>query len=99
MGDPIIEKLDEMDSKLDEILTWKAVHKEEHKIVHRDVTEMRGVLFENPGLKAQVQALVNCKRYTSKWKEFWMGVLRTVLAAAIIGVLMWLMLVYKTGTT
>ena len=97
MIDVILEKLNEMDVKLDELLTWKAVHKEEHKIIHRDVTEVRGVLFENPGLKAQVQTLVNCKRHISKWKDFWMAVLRTVIAAAIVAVIMWFMLIYKKG--
>lgn len=97
MNDEILEKLNEMDIKLDELLTWKAVHREEHKIIHRDVTEVRAVLFENPGLKAQVQTLVNCKRHISKWKDFWMAVLRTVLAAAIMAVIIWLMLIYKKG--
>lgn len=97
MNGAIFEKLDEMDGKLDELLTWKAVHKEEHKGVHRDVSEIRDVLFENPGLKTQVQTLINCKRNISKWKEFWMAVFRTVLAAAIVAILMWLMLVYKTN--
>ena len=95
MNDVILEKLNEMDSKLDELLTWKAVHKEEHKTVHRDVTEIRGVLFENPGLKTQVQTLLNCKRNISKWRDFWMAVLRTVIAAAIVAIIMWLLLVYK----
>jgi len=99
MSDAILEKLEEMDGKLDELITWKAVHKEEHKSVHRDISEVRGVLFENPGLKTQVQTLMNCNRNISKWKEFWMGVLRTVLAAAIVAILMWLILIYKTHIT
>ena len=97
MSDPILDKLNQMDVKLDELLTWKAVHKAEHKGIYRDVSEIRETLFENPGLKAQVQTLMNGRRYTSKWKEFWMGVLRIVLAAAIVAVLMWLMLIYKKG--
>ena len=97
MSDPILEKLNEMDVKLDELLTWKAVHKEEHKVIHRDVSEVRETLFANPGIKSQVQTLMNSKRHISKWKEFWMDVLRTVLAAAIVAVLMWLMLTYKKG--
>jgi len=97
MGDPIIDKLNGMDGKLDELLTWKEVHKEEHKGIHRDVTEIRETLFENPGLKAQVQTLMNGRRYISRWKEFWMGVMKTVIAAALIAILMWLMLIYKKG--
>jgi len=97
VSDAILDKLNEMDPKLDELLTWKAVHKEEHKIINRDVSEVRGTLFSNPGIKSQVQTLMNNKRHISKWREFWMGVLRTVIAAAVVAVLMWLMLIYKKG--
>lgn len=97
MGDPILEKLNGMDIKLDELLTWKAVHKEEHKGIHRDVTEIRETLFENPGLKAQVQTLMNSKKHISKGREFWMGVMKTVIAAAVIAFLMWTMMIYKKG--
>jgi len=98
MNDEILEKLNEMDTKLDELLTWKAVHREEHKGIHRDVTEVRAALFDNPGLKSQMQTLMNCKRHISKWRDFWMWILRTVLAAAIVAVLVWMMLIYKGGT-
>ena len=54
MSEEILDKLNQMDVKLDELLTWKAVHKEEHKGINRDVSEIRETLFENPGLKAQV---------------------------------------------
>ena len=97
MSEAIIEKLEVMDDKLDELLTFKAVHKEEHKVIHRDVTEIRETLFENPGLKSQVQTLMNGRRDISKGKEFWMGVLKTVVAAIIIAVIIWLMLIYKKG--
>jgi len=97
MSEEILKKLDGMDVKLDELLTWKAVHKAEHKGINRDVSEIRETLFDNPGIKAQVQTLMNGRRNISKWKEFWMGVLRIVVAAAIVAVLMWFMLIYKKG--
>lgn len=97
MSDVILDKLTEMDGKLDELLLFKAVHKEEHKVIGRDVTEIRETLYDNPGLKAQMQTLMNCKRNISKWSAFWMGVLRTVIAAAIVAIIMWLMLIYKGG--
>jgi len=97
MTEAILDKLNDMDSKLDELLLWKAVHKAEHKVINRDVTEVREVLFANPGIKSQVQTLMNSKKHISKWKEFWMVLLRTVVAAAIVAVLMWLMLIYKKG--
>ena len=99
MSDVILDKLNKMDSKLDELLTWKAVHKEEHKGINRDVVEIRGILFENPGLKAQVQTLMNCKRGIFHWRNFWMGVLRTVIAAVIIAILAWFLFLYKKGSS
>jgi len=98
MSDAILDKLNEMDVKLDELLTWKAVHKTEHKVIHRDVTEVRSELFGNPGLKSQVQTLMNCKRHVSKWRDFWLAVLKIVVAAAIVAVLMWLMWIYKENS-
>lgn len=97
MNEAILEKLNGMDIKLDELLTFKAVHEAEHKVIDRDVTEIRETLFDNPGLKAQVQTLMNSKRHISKWRDFWMSVLKTVIAAAIVAALMWLMLIYKRG--
>ena len=95
MSDQILEKLGEMDSKLDDLLTWKAVHREEHKGINRDVTEIRDVLFENPGLKSQVQTLVNCKQNMSRWRDFWLWVLRCLVVSGIIMLICWLMVIYK----
>ena len=95
MSDQILEKLGEMDGKLDELLTWKAVHKEEHRGINRDVTEIRETLFENPGLKSQVQTLVNCKRDMSRWRDFWLWVLRCLVVSGIIMLICWLMVIYK----
>jgi len=100
MHDDILVKLNEMDSKLDTLLQWKAVHKESHKGINRDIVELRDTLFENPGLKSQVQTLMNCKHQTSRWRDFWVGVLKIVIATVIIAVLMWFMLLYqKEGST
>jgi len=97
MSDQILEKLNGMDTKLDELLLWKAAHRESHKIIDRDITEVRDTLFENPGLKSQVQTLVNCKQNISRWRNFWMDVLKLVVVAAIIAVLSWFLFLYKKG--
>lgn len=97
MSDEVLVKLNGMDDKLDELLLWKAVHQESHKIIDRDVTEVREILFENPGLKSQVQTLMNCKSNTSRWRNFWMTVLKIIVAAAILAVVGWLMGLFKKG--
>jgi len=95
----VLDKLNEMDPKLDELLLWKAAHEEGHKTIDRDVDEVRETLFGNgnPGLKSQVQTLMNCKQGISRWRDFWMGVLKVVIAAIIIMVLTWFMVLYQKG--
>jgi len=97
MSDQILEKLNEISGKLDELLLWKAAHQESHKIINRDLDEVRDTLFENPGLKSQVQTLINCKQNVSRWRNFWMDVLKFVVVAAIIAVLSWFLFLYKKG--
>lgn len=93
----VLDKLNTMDTKLDELLLWKAAHEESHKTIDRDITEVRDTLFENPGLKSQVQTLMNCKQGISRWTNFWMGVLKVVIAAIIVMVLTWFMVLYQKG--
>jgi len=98
MSDQVIETLNEMNGKLDKLLQWKAAHQEGHKTIDRDITELRDTLFDNPGgLKSQVQTLVNCKQNISRWRSFWMDVLKLVVVAAIIAVLGWFLFLYKKG--
>lgn len=98
MSDQILEKLNEMDTKLDEILQWKAAHQESHKSIDRDITEVRDTLFDNPGgLKSQVQTLVNCKRDMSRWRNFWMGIVQLVVVAVIVAMLGWCLFLYRKG--
>ena len=98
MSEAILDKLNKMDIKLDKLVTWKEVHIQEHKTISRDVEEIRDTLYDNPGLKSQLQTIMNGRKNVSKWRDFWLGVLKIVIGAAIVAVLMWLMLVYKKGT-
>lgn len=89
------ELLKEMNGKLDELLLWKAGHDKGHETIDRDIKEVREVLFDNPGLKSKVERLWNCKKDSFRWRDFWMSVLRTVVATIILGVIVWLLLLYK----
>lgn len=97
MSDQILEKLNEMNGKLDKLLQWKAAHEESHKSIDRDMGEVRDTLFDNPGLKSQVQTLMNCKQNISRWRSFWMDVLKLVVVAAVVAVLSWFLFLYKKG--
>jgi len=91
----ILEKLDTIDSKLDELLIWKAGHDKKHESIDRDISEVREVLFDNPGLKSNVEGLLRCKNNMSRWRDFWMYVMKVIIAAAIIAITAWLLKFYK----
>ena len=94
------ELLKQMNSKLDELLLWRAAL-DERCVAHREQTaEHRKVLFDNPGLKSKVDRLWNCKHDLKTRREnvinFFMGVLKLLVVAAIVGITVWLLYIYKT---
>lgn len=91
----INENVKGIDEKVDQLLTWKLVHGTEHKTISRDVNEVRDVLFANPGIVNRVERLWNCKASISEWRSFLIYILKAVLTAGIIGVLAWLLLLFK----
>lgn len=95
MSEAIMKKLGEMDGKLDEITTWQAVHAEKHEALDEDVKEVRGTVYNNPGLKSRVQTLWDSRKEISKRREFWMRILNVVIAALVIAAIMWAMSLYR----
>jgi len=82
--------------KLDSLLQWKAGHNEQHKIINRDLNEIRETLFDNPGgLKSRVERLWNCKNTITTWREFFLQILRTVITWAVIALVIWQLFIYK----
>lgn len=98
MPTKIEEKLDTANDKLDLILQWKAGF-EERCIAHRAQTnEVRVVLFgkdNKDGLVRCVNGLNQCKESLSRWRNFWMYVLRIVVATFIISLAGWLLFIYR----
>ena len=95
MSEEIINKLNKMDGKLDEIKTWQAVHAEKHEALDEDVKEVRDTVYNNPGLKSRVQTLWDSRKEISKRREFWMRILNVVIAALVIAVIMWAVGLYR----
>lgn len=96
----ILSKLETMDSKLDKLVTWKAVHEKEHETVNRDLDETRVTLYGEPGqrgLQANVESLLNCKKSVSRWRDFWMAIVKIVAAAVIIAAVAWAVSLYKSN--
>ena len=93
--DQIYAKLEDIDGKVDELLIWKAAHITQHKTISRDIDDVRETLYENPGLKARVQTLWNGRKHTATWQDFWLFILRYLIAAAIVGITIWFLSIYK----
>lgn len=94
-GEKIYEKLDAIDSKVDALLLWKVEHVESHKLVERDLQDMRTIIFDDPNLKSKVERLWNCKKNITRWREFWLWILRYLILTGIIGLVTWLLMLYK----
>ena len=98
----IKEQLEEVDGKCSELLEFKAVHVEAHKVIEGRQAGFKKTLYGDDnggGLTYKVEKLLQCKdslrSSTEQWRGFWFGVLRTLAAAAIIGVTAWLLSVYQ----
>lgn len=92
--------LTSVDTKLDDLLQWKAAMDERCESHREQTKEVREILFGNPGsdksgLKTNVERLMNYKKNISRWRDFWMYILKVVLATAILSVAGWLLLIYK----
>lgn len=102
MENEIKDLLFDINSKCDELLTFKDVHLERHKGLDEKIMDCRETLYANPeGITYKVEQLIQCRKLLKNerayWRTFWFGVLRTVAAAAIIGVAVWLLSIYKSG--
>ena len=94
----ILSKLDDMDGKLDTLVLWKAAHSKEHETVNRDIIELRTDVYggdNSDGIKTHVQSLMNCKNNINKSKEFWYGILKLLIVAAVISLVTFLCQMYK----
>ena len=94
-AETIYNKLDAIDSKVDKLLIWKAEHVQSHELIERDVADSRAALFENPGVVSKVNTLWNSEKHSTKWHVFWMEVLKFLVIALAVGVVTWLLILYK----
>ncbi len=95
MSIEVIKKLDEANKKLDTLLLWREKVEERCKSHIEQTKEVRAVLFNNPGLKAQVQTLMNNSHNTSRWRDFYLGTFKIVIAALIVSLVIWLLTIYR----
>jgi hypothetical protein len=98
----IWELQQDMNAKLDEAIEFKAAHVEHHKQQDLIVRRTEKALFANPaGLTYQVAAMAQNGRADKTnrqyWRAFWFGLMRTLATAAIIGVVIWMLSIYKSS--
>ena len=93
----LYEKLEQVDHKVDKLLQWKSAVDERCR-AHRGLTdEMHRTLYSNPsGLEQEVARLVNCKTNISRWRDFFLFILKIVIASSIIGITAWLLQMYRS---
>lgn len=97
----IFKKLSEIDSKIDELLQWKAAQ-EERCVAHREKTEeLRTEIFGEEGVKIKVQRLLNCKGAfrdrIALWRDFGMYVLKAIVVACLLAAIAFLLKTYKSS--
>ena len=96
----IFEKVESIDGKVDELLTWKAVVEVQCKAHRQQTDEVRTTIYgdekNNVGIKTKVQNLLNCKKQITKQRDFWLGVLRNILSYGAVALGAWLLFIYKT---
>jgi len=96
-------QLDDMEGNINELVRFKVVHIEAHKVIESRQSDFKKTLFgdnNHKGLTYQVAALQAngqaSKSQRQSWRNFWMGVLKTLATAAIIAVTAWLLSVYRS---
>ena len=100
MATEIEKKLDQMNNKLDLMLQWKAGFEERCIAYNQKTEELRCTVYGEKGcngLVKQVDRLVQCKGLISRWRNFWMGVLKVVVATFIISLTGWLLFIYRSS--
>jgi hypothetical protein len=95
----IKEQMDEVDKKCDQLLEFRAVHTEVHKIIDSRQADFKKTLYgggdNGGGLTYKVDRLLQFSKTADKWSGFWIALLRTLATAAIIGVTAFLLAVYR----
>jgi len=100
-GEKIYKKLEQIEDKLDNLQEWRAAL-DQRCLHHQSATnEARRTIYGNPGradgMQFKVERLWNHKKSISKFQDFWIFVLKMLLAAAIIGIVVWLLSIYQKG--
>jgi len=94
----VINKLEIIENKIDELLFWKVKHTESHELIERDVADNRKILFGDAGeqgIVAKITLLWNGRDRNKDIKNFLLSILRNVISVGILSIIAWLLILYK----
>jgi len=98
-NEEIYKKLEQIDSKVDDLLQWRAALDERCKAHQGQTSEVRRTVYGNPGgadgLQFDIKSLLNCKKRISRWRDFWLFFLRALAIGGIIGLMQLLISLVK----
>jgi hypothetical protein len=96
----LVEIVEKMDGKLDACRLWQEGHAEREKAQDEKIADYKLVLFGNgrPGLVKDVETLKNAagRKEMNTLARWALGVLGTVVGYGILGILGWLLFIYRS---
>ena len=86
------QKLDKILDELGEVRSWQAAHSTKHEAIARDLGELRE---DMPNVKSRVQTIEQKFTLITWWQSLMLGVTEKVLSGCIIGLILWMLIVYQ----
>jgi len=105
----VVDLLNDVNEKCDELLNWKSAHEEAHKSISEFTNHVDETLFANDGgVTYRVREIESCLKQmkavrnggtiaTRRWQDWLWRVAGGVATALIVALVFWLMYLYKTG--
>ncbi len=92
--------LESVDKKSTELLTWKAVHEEQHKQYGRDMKDIRATLYDkSQGICIRIQTLWNGRlagaTARTNRQRFFYGTLKALIVTGIVALTTFFLNVFK----
>lgn len=98
--DDVHSEIKQVNEKMDTVIEWKGTVDQRCEDRGDTIDGLQKTLFGNPakqdGVVSKVQALMTCKNQVKNRKEWAMGIVAGVLKWAIIAIIVWLLVMWKT---
>lgn len=99
----IFDLVTDTNEKMTALFEWKGTVEQRCKDRGKELEEIKDVTFGNPtpesGLVLKVQRLIDCKKFLNQsrinTREFWRPILQKLIVWVIIGLIVFLLVMYK----